>query len=80
MIQAMAEQAAEILKDYELDYKVIEESTELSDAEKKSAWSSLRENASNGIQSIDHAFLAKYGTRAWIAHHIAAHREFAPQE
>jgi hypothetical protein len=75
-VQSMAEDAAKIIEGYETAVEQIEKNTTLAPADKESALIALREETLNGVKSIDYQFRAKYGARAWMAHHIAAHWEF----
>jgi hypothetical protein len=79
-VQAMAVDASNIIKSYEAAVAEIEANSALSPASKELALLDEKHKAFDGIKYADYQFRAKYGARAWMAHHIAAHREFNPEK
>ena len=76
----MAVDASNIIKSYEAAVAEIEANSALSPASKELALLDEKHKAFDGIKYADYQFRAKYGARAWMAHHIAAHREFNPEK
>jgi hypothetical protein len=74
-LQAMAVDASNIIKSYETAVAEIEANAALSPADKELALLDEKQKAFNGITSIDYLFRAKYGARAWMAHHLATHQQ-----
>jgi hypothetical protein len=74
-LQAMAVNAANILKNYETAVEEIEANSTLSPAGKELALLAEKQKAFNGITTADYLFRAKYGGWSWMTHQIAAHRE-----
>jgi hypothetical protein len=79
-LQAMAVDASNIIKSYETAVAEIEANAALSPADKELALLDEKQKAFNGITSIDYLFRAKYGARAWMAHHLATHQEVSPEK
>ena len=74
-LQAMAVDASNIIKSYESAVAEIEANATLSFASKELALLAEKQISFDGIKYADYQFQAKYGARAWMAHHLAAHRE-----
>jgi hypothetical protein len=72
----MAVNASNILKSYEAAVAEIEaNSTTLSSADKELALLAEKQKAFDGIKYANYQFRAKYGARAWMAHHIATQHQ-----
>jgi hypothetical protein len=75
-LQSMAVNASNILKIYEAAVAEIEaNSTTLSSADKELALLAEKQKAFDGIKYANYQFRAKYGARAWMAHHIATQHQ-----
>ena len=74
-LQAMAMNASNILKSYETAVTEIEANATLSIASKELALQAEKQKSFDGIKYADYQFRAKYGARAWMAHHIATQQE-----
>ena len=72
----MAVDASNIIKSYEAAVAEIEANSTQSLASKELALLTEKQISFDGIKYADYQFRAKYGARAWMAHHLAAHREF----
>lgn len=79
-LQAMAVNASNIIKSYETAVAEIEANSALSLASKELALLDEKQKAFDGIKYADYQFRAKYGARAWMAHHLATHREFSSEK
>lgn len=79
-LQAMAVNASNMIKSYETAVAEIEGNATLSLASKELALLDEKQKAIDGIKYADYQFRAKYGGRAWMAHHLATHREFSSEK
>lgn len=74
-LQVMAMSALNIIKSYETAVAKIEANATLSLASKELALLAEKQKSFDGIKYADYEFRAKYGARAWMAHHIATQHQ-----
>lgn len=74
-LQVMAMSALNIIKSYETAIAEIEANAILSPADKELALLAEKQKAFDGIKYANYQFRAKYGARAWMAHHIATQHQ-----